>query len=183
MRLRARGLLLQSKFPIRIFSASGARVGGGQTVVSGRICGLKFHCFFQRSNGLRILLLGEERHAQPEVGIGEVGLELGGLGEMLVPLRVDPGLAAPVPPGRIPHRHSRDRFRVPVAALSWPARRSPTVDLAWRAAAAPGESECPDSADFVPESCDSLSPPDPICPAARSRPRPFRAQEWKLEPM
>ncbi len=53
-----RGLLLQSKFPLRIFFASGARVGGRQAVVPSRIAGLKFDRFFQRSNGLGVLLLG-----------------------------------------------------------------------------------------------------------------------------
>ena len=51
--------------------------------MSGGICGLKFDCFFQWRNGLRIFLLSKQCHAQPKVGIGKIRIELGGLGEVL----------------------------------------------------------------------------------------------------
>ncbi len=64
-----------------------------------------------------------------------------------------------------------------LATLSWLRPGSRARDSAWKAAAAPGGSECPDSADFRQESFDSPFPPRPICPAPRSPLHPSRAQE------
>ena len=51
-----RGLLVKSEFPLRVFLAPGPGISGRQTIVPGRVLGLKFDCHLQRRNRRGVVL-------------------------------------------------------------------------------------------------------------------------------